>query len=266
MYAPLKAVAQGHQLYLDYKHPRPARGGMSKVAWRDRWGNTHDLDYVLEQGGTEAHTGDPKAFIEVAWRRYTKHSRNKAQEIQGAVVPLAETYSRFNPFRGAVLAGVFTEGSLQQLRSHGFTLLYIPYESIVRACAVADVDAYFDEATSDEALAARVASYRSLPEAKKARVSAALLLEHASSMKAFIRSLERSLGRTIARILIVSLHGPTHEARTIKHAVEWIRRHRESEAVSGFVRYEVQVDYSNGDKIEAEFQDKATAIEFLGRL
>ena len=45
-------------------------------------GNVHDLDYVFEQGGTEATIGQPKAFIEIAWRRYTKHSRNKAQEIQ----------------------------------------------------------------------------------------------------------------------------------------------------------------------------------------
>jgi hypothetical protein len=123
LHAPLKAIADKHDLYLDYKHPRPARGNKVKVAWRDSKGNSHDLDYVLEHGGTEAVIGTPKGFIETAWRRYTKHSRNKAQEMQGAIIPLAETYSDYNPFLGAVLAGVFTEGSLQQLRSHGFALL-----------------------------------------------------------------------------------------------------------------------------------------------
>ena len=57
--------------------------------------------------------GKPVAFIESAWRRYTKHSRNKAQEIQGAILPLAETYSESNLFLGAVLAGVFTEGRIK---------------------------------------------------------------------------------------------------------------------------------------------------------
>jgi len=46
-------------------------------------------DHVLERGGTDAMRGVPAAFIETGWRRCTKHSRNKAQEIQGAVLALA---------------------------------------------------------------------------------------------------------------------------------------------------------------------------------
>jgi len=80
--------------------------------------------------------GTPAAFIEVAWRRYTKHSRNKAQEIQGAILPLAEKFRWSNPFLGAVLAGVFTDGSLEQLRSLGFHVLYFPYETLVTAGSV----------------------------------------------------------------------------------------------------------------------------------
>jgi hypothetical protein len=47
------------------------------------------------------------AFIETAWRRYTRHSRNKAQEIEGAIGPLAETFAHARPFLGAILAGQF---------------------------------------------------------------------------------------------------------------------------------------------------------------
>lgn len=54
-------------------------------------GNAHDLDFVLERGGSDDKIGMPAAFIETAWRRYTKHYRNNAQEIQGALEPLAET-------------------------------------------------------------------------------------------------------------------------------------------------------------------------------
>ena len=95
--------------------------------------NSHDLDFVLERGGTPDKIGMPVAFIETAWRRYTKHSRNKAQEIQGALEPLAETYRHLAPFKGAVLAGVFTEGALTQLRSLGFTVLYFSVR-ICRQC------------------------------------------------------------------------------------------------------------------------------------
>lgn len=78
-------------------------GTKRKVAWIDGQGNTHDLDYVFELGGSDEQIGSPRAFIEAAWRRYTKHSRNKAQEIQGAILPLAERFHDCHPFLGAVL-------------------------------------------------------------------------------------------------------------------------------------------------------------------
>jgi hypothetical protein len=93
----LVSFAKKHGLYLDKKGDRPCRRGR-KCSWKDLNGNTHDLDYVLEKGGDPNKVGMPVAFIETAWRRYTKHSRNKAQEIQGAVVPLVETYRNAGPF------------------------------------------------------------------------------------------------------------------------------------------------------------------------
>ena len=89
--APLLAdFAVKHGLYFDRKGSRQCRDGL-KCSWIDLNKNSHDLDFVLERGGTTIKKGMPAAFIEVAWRRYTKHSRNKAQEIQGAIMPLAET-------------------------------------------------------------------------------------------------------------------------------------------------------------------------------
>lgn len=147
---PLIDVARKHGLYLDWKHERPARNGRKLVKWTDSKRNEHDLDYVLEAGGSEDTQGTPKAFIEIAYRRYTKHSRNKAQEIQGAITPLAETYSDHHPFLGVVLAGVFTSRSLAQLRSHNFGVLYFPFDSIVKAFKAVNIDAFFDEDTPDD--------------------------------------------------------------------------------------------------------------------
>src|SRR5262245_54716752 len=111
----LQSVATDLGFYLDGKGERKARGTKRKVAWVDGKGNTHDLDYVFEAGGDADTIGTPQAFIEIAWRRYTKHSRNKAQEIQGAILPLAERYQDYRPFLGVVLGSVFTDGSLNQL-------------------------------------------------------------------------------------------------------------------------------------------------------
>ena len=122
----LADVAKQHGLYLDFKRPRKARGGQGKVTWQDGYGNKHDLDYVLERGGDEERLGVPVAFIESAWRRYTKHSKNKAQEIEAAVMPVALTFSRHQPFLGAVLAGEFTGNALHQLESKGFACCMCP--------------------------------------------------------------------------------------------------------------------------------------------
>lgn len=123
----LQDFAQKYSLFLDRKGPRPTRKGV-KLSWKDRNGNSHDLDFVLEKNGSPTRQGTPAAFVETAWRRYTKHSKNKVQEIQGAILPLVETYRNFGPFFGTILAGEFTEASLTQLRSLGFAVLHFPYK------------------------------------------------------------------------------------------------------------------------------------------
>ena len=263
IHEPLAAMAEKHGLYLDYKHRRPARGRKSKVAWQDHRGNIHDLDYVLEIGGSEDGIGSPKAFIETAWRRYTKHSRNKAQEIQGAIGPLAETYSKCNPFLGVVLAGVFTEGSLQQLRSHGFAILFYPYDVIVQAFRKTGVDIAFSENTPHEELEKKIAAFNAISPRQRQSLTKRLRTVRHDELTEFLNRLEASLLRKIARISIASLHGGTCEVVTVEDAVRCIENYNESQPRAGFVRYEVRVKYGNGDRIEANFQDKRTAIDFL---
>lgn len=263
MHAPLKKIAKRHGLYLDFKHERAARGNKKKVAWTDHRGNVHDLDYVLENGGSESMVGSPAAFIETAWRRYTKHSRNKAQEIQGAVTPLAQTYSKHYPFLGVVLAGVFTEGSLQQLRSHGFSILYFPLEAICQAFAAVRIDAAFDETTSDAELQAKVDAYELLPKKQKKRILSTLIRLRKADLDDFLFDLEKALKRTIEKIYVVALHGPRAELVSVHDAVAFIEEYSEGDPARGFVRYEINVEYSNGDKITGSFGDKRTAIDFL---
>lgn len=259
----LLEVAEKHGLYLDYQHAREARGNRKKVAWKDNKGNTHDLDFVLEAGGSETEVGSPKAFIECAWRSYTKHSRNKAQELQGAIIPLAETYQRYHPFLGVVLAGVFTEGSLSQLRSHRFGILFFSRQSIVAAFAVVGIDASFDEETpqcagekeAEDVFASQTRGtpqdYRPFEEESRGRGAdlSGLVRDNADTKHYCNR------GRGI--------HGPIQEVATADDAVEYVEKYDEAKAVTRFICYEVTARYSNGDKITGEFSNKLDAIGFL---
>lgn len=145
----LQQFCNARGLYLDKKGTRGTARPGKKVTWEDKFGNNHDLDFVIEKGGTPQQKGRPLAFIEAAWRRYTKHSRNKAQEIQGAILPIAEKHCWDQPFLGTVLAGEFTAGSLTQMQSSGFKVMYFPYETVVAAFASVGINAEFDESTPD---------------------------------------------------------------------------------------------------------------------
>lgn len=259
----LEQVARRHDLFLDAKKPRKARDGRSKVAWTDGKGNTHDLDYVLESCGTEETIGIPKAFIEIAWRRYTKHSRNKAQEIQGAILPLAERYADAHPFLGVVLAGVFTENSLAQLRSQGFRVVYFPYESVVTAFAAEGIDAAFGEETSDSFLARRVKQCERLASRERKHIADALIERHEADVEAFLSALEVSLTRTIQSVYVLPLHGAPLTLGGVAEAIAFIERFDESKPEAPFARYEVGIRYSNGDEVRGQFKDKAAAVAFL---
>ncbi len=259
----LDAVATDLGLYLDTKGERKARGSRRKVAWIDGQGNTHDLDYVFESGGDSDRIGAPRAFIEIAWRRYTKHSRNKAQEIQGAILPLAERYRNHRPFLGVILAGVFTDNSINQLRSHGFTVLYFPYESIIAAFASAGIDAGFDETTPDSVLRRRVRQYEKLGDKQRERIAAFLRKQHRTDLEEFTSALRVTLTRRVITVYVLPLHGSPNTLTNVGDAIAFIESFDESQPDIRFTRYEVGVRFSNDDEIRGQFQDKGAAIAFL---
>ena len=258
----LADFAKKHGLYLDKKGVRPARRGQ-KCTWKDLNGNIHDLDYVLEKGGTASRRGIPAAFIEIAWRRYTKHSRNKAQEIQGAIVPLVETYRNAAPFMGAILAGVFTDGALTQLKSLGFTVLYFPYESVVTVFRQFGIDAAFDEDTPEPESQEKVDAYGHMPESTRKQLSQMIVKVHQDGIDAFIQSLTAAVLRQIERIVVLPLHGKTHEVATVDDAVKFLESYDDESGGGAIQRYEVLIRYNNGDRIEAMFRDKESAIIHL---
>lgn len=234
-----------------------------KVTWEDDLGNKHDLDHVIERGGTEDERGIPAAFIETAWRRYTKHSKNKAQEMQGAVMPVLAKWNHVKPFGGVMLAGEFTSSSLQQLRTNGFAVLHIPYQTIVDVFAKFGVDVYFDEQTPDNHLQAQIDVYDDLSAEQKEAIGAELRKAAHDQMNAFIDALSSTVLRRIDRVSILALHGAVISVQTVAAAVALLTDYRSPEDVPALIRFEVTVRYDNGDRIVADFGSAADAIAFL---
>ncbi len=259
----VRPIAAKYGLYLDHKHSRLARDGNREVIWKDIDGNNHKLDIVLEQNGSEMETGIPRAFIEIAWRRYTKHSKNKAQEIAGAIRPLVDRYRSTSPFYGAVIAGVFTDNSIQQLRSEGFSVVYFDYDAMKEAFAKNGIDIHWDESTPDGVLQQRVDQYESLSATSKQKIIDDLLDVNASQIQSFLNELSVSLERTISLVQVLPLFGKTQSFDDVGSAVEYIQQFDEESCTNEFVRYDILVKYSNGDTINASFIKKSEALSFL---
>ena len=259
----LKEFCNERGLYLDIKGQRTGVRSGHKVTWTDKYGNDHDLDFVIEKDGSPKKKGRPVAFIESAWRRYTKHSRNKAQEIQGAVLPIADEYEWDKPFLGAVLAGVFTAGSLDQLRSVGFHVLYFPYDSVVSAFDSVGIDAKFDESTPDAAFRHCVNQIEALSEIDYDKLKGYLAGKEKALFDAFLHDLACVLDRMIDKLVVIPLFGEERVFGSISEAMKFVGEFPEAMDGGAFRKYEIIVKYSNGDTIDASFQDKAAAERFL---
>lgn len=259
----LRPIADKYGLYLDYKHPRPARNGKNEVIWQDINGNKHKLDIVFEEGGTEYVKGKPRVFIEIAWRRYTKHSKNKAQEIAGAIVPLVSNYKDTSPFYGTVIAGEFTQNSIIQLESEGFKVVYFEMATIEKAFAKVGINAHWEENTSEADILNKVNQFDKLSKQQITSISTELIKLNEIELEKFKKSLENSLERRIESVVVYPLHGLKIELKTVKEAYNYITTYNEDVCNAKLVRYEILLRYNNGDKIEAQFTERQSALKFL---
>ncbi|SDG17982.1 hypothetical protein SAMN05216241_106119 [Limimonas halophila] len=262
-YPALCEFCQGRDLFVDKKGERPGVRRGQLVKWQDKYGNDHDLDFVIEKKGCARNSGRPIAFVEAAWRRYTKHSRNKAQEIQGALLPIFERYWQEHPFLGAIIAGEFTKESIKQLRSQNFNIVYIRYDDIVKAFGKHGIFINFGEQTPEKDYLEAVRAIENLSEDEWNEIINKVYISAQTEFQDFFERLRKVLDRVIDRVAIIPLHGEEHEFGSPEEAKNFIDSYSETNDQGTFRKYEVRVKYSNGDKIEAEFRDKERVKEFL---
>ncbi|WP_204104655.1 MULTISPECIES: hypothetical protein [Spirulina sp. CCY15215] len=266
----LQEFTESQNYYLDWQRNRTARQG-KKVTWKDRHGNKHDLDFVIEIDGTEDEIGKPIAFIEAAWRRYTKHSKNKAQEIQGSVLPIIEYHKLSAPFYGVVLAGKFTQPALQQLENNGFSVIYIPYEAVITAFREIDFDIAFNEETVGKSYTIAVEKLKNLRISEQEKIKEHLIKNSQDQIAQdqidrFMDRLQAVLKRYIVKISLIPLFGKKYEFEAIDNILIDLEQLDFFNPEGEFERFKVTIDYSNGDIIRATFREKRQLIQFLEQL
>jgi hypothetical protein len=188
------------------------------------------------------------------------------QEIQGAVLPIAEKYEHDSPFLGAVLAGVFTKGSLDQLSSLNFKVVYLPYESVVDAFKQVGIDARFDENTPDAEFANCVTKIEAIDKSAREKLKKHFLDANQKGFDTFFEELRKKLDRLIQRVVILPLFGNPIEHKSIDEALKFIAAFQENAKSGDFQKYEILIVFSNGDEVRGIFASKDNAISFLNTI
>lgn len=259
----LQELAKKHDLYLDSQGGRPIRTG-KKVTWRDAKGNGHDLDFVFERGGSAVKQGVPAAFVESAWRRYTKHSKAKAQEISGALDPVLLAWANVKPTGAAVVAGEWTKSALTQLTSNGYVVLHFDFARTVQVFARHGINiSGTGEQTTDAFWQKQCDSFQAkTPQAREA-LAADLRTTMKKDLELFVAALEERIIRKIDYVTILPLHGNQAEFTDLAAAIDAVEAYDTGPATAGFVRFEVRLVYTNADHIQASFGSAADAVAFL---
>lgn len=127
----LQKVADTLKLFLDHRFAdRPARG--DKIKWQDEEGNAVDYDFVMELDGTKESLGIPVAFFECFWRQGARHSKDKARDDSGKLLPMRQVHPTAR-FLGIIATGDSTAPARSLVQSRGIDLFYVPKAKIVSA-------------------------------------------------------------------------------------------------------------------------------------
>ncbi|MHB1424937.1 MAG: hypothetical protein ACYC3I_17330 [Gemmataceae bacterium] len=95
-------------------------------------GNEVDYDFVMELDGTDEKLGIPVAFFECFWRRGKRHSKDKARDDTGKLLPMRDVHPTAR-FLGIVAGGDFTAPARVLVQNRQIDLFYIPKAKIVSA-------------------------------------------------------------------------------------------------------------------------------------
>lgn len=142
-------------------------------------------------------------------------------------------------------------------------MLYFPYESLTIAFQSQGFDVLFDEQTPDSVFEETVKRIENAPVEQIAGIRTYLIGANQTAVDDFLLALKRRLGRRVTAVIIIPLYGRSNAFSTVQAALLFLDSHMIYEGSGEFRKYEVRVEYSNGEKVEASFNTKARVKDFL---
>lgn len=253
----LQEIASRLELFLDHRtcvRLPSVRGG--KLLWADDDRNEVDYDFVMELAGSTKARGVPVAFFECFWRRGSRHSKDKARDDSGKLMPMRATYPTAR-FLGIVAAGEFTGPAQILVRSRMIHLLYVPKRMIVDSFTDLGLTVdYSDRASELEKI--HVAD----------TFASAFTRERKLSVAARLRSMfGRAAIESYLSEVVAALSAPPVEFRIVARHVSTARSFETIEEVSEFLEssalkfnfddpvteYRYEIAYSNGTVFQRDF-------------
>lgn len=86
---------------------------------------------------------------------------------------------------------------------------------------------------------------------------------HKADVNKFMSSLKERLDRMVEKVVIIPLYGRSNEFATIDDALHFLDANSVYEGCEDFRKYEVFIAFTNRDRVEGSFKDKAKVREFL---
>lgn len=103
----------------------------------------------------------------------------------------------------------------------------------------------------------------SAPPGELERIRTHLVMVNQAAIDSFFEALRRRLGRHVTRVVVIPLYGRVNEFASIEAALQFLDGHMIYEGSGEFRKYEIRVEFSNGDKVEAFIEAKNNVKEFL---
>lgn len=144
----LQKIADDLGLFLDGRFKKRSCRG-EKILWNDADNNTVDYDFVMELNGTDREKGIPVAFFETFWRRGSRHSKDKARDDSGKLLPMKQTFPTARVL-GIIAAGDFTAPARELISSRLIDLFYIEKQHIISAWSKHEVKIDYPDISPEE--------------------------------------------------------------------------------------------------------------------
>lgn len=266
----LRNVADQLKLYLDNRfRTRKARQG-GKIIWKDVEGNGVDYDFVMELDGTDETLGIPVAFFECFWRRGKRHSKDKARDDTGKLMPMRDVHPTAR-FLGILAGGDFTAPARTLVQNRQIDLFYIPKSKIISAFEKHALQIeYPDKLPEMEKAKLADAFVDSLNEEKKQSAAATLQqLVGEVSLDSYADRMRGALGALPQEIRILAQRQSKPEVfETITDATAFLQNPKFdfSNLVENFI---YEITYTDGTEFErmlATIEEVKTLHQDLERL